>query len=192
MFASALGGSWPDFLEGHCGQARNGAGTRRALLSATMQSQSGKSEVMLVAIEYGGRWQANLAPRPTVDLIMVVQLPGEDPLAFARRFLAKVLTVITRGSEVVSAVLAVAPSFDSRDLAARCAIVRVLLRTFRRGSRCQLHLVEPNEAAPECRAHLLAIAEGLTENALTDCDIRVGNEIFTGADAAVARMGGQS
>jgi hypothetical protein len=157
-----------------------------------MQSQSGKSEVMLVAIEYGGRWQANLAPRPAVDLMMVIQLPGEDPLAFARRFLAKVLTVITHGSEVVSAVLAVAPSFDSRHLAARCAIVRVLLRIFRRGSRCQLHLLEPNQAAPDCRAHLFALAEGLTENAPTDCDIRVGDETFIAASATVARIGGQS
>jgi hypothetical protein len=157
-----------------------------------MLSQSGKSEVMLVAIEYGGQWQTSLAPRPAVDLIMVVQVAGEDPLAFARRFLAKVLTVLTRGSEVVSAALAVAPSFDSRRLEARCAIVRVLLRVFRRGSRCQLHLLEPNEAAPDCRAHLLAIAEGLTENALTDCDIRVGNETVTSANAAVARTGGQS
>jgi len=158
----------------------------------TMQSQSGKSDVMLVAIEYGGQWQASLAPRPAVDLIMVVQVAGEDPLEFARRFLAKVLTVITRGSEVVSAALAVAPSFDSRYLEARCAIVRVLLRVLRRGARRQLHLIEPSQAAPDCRAHLLAIAEGLTENAQTDCDIRVGDETFTSANAAVARMSGQS
>ena len=156
----------------------------RALLSKTMLSQHGKSEVMLVAIEYGGQWRANLVPRQGVDLIMVIQVAGEDPLVFARRFLGKVLGVIARGSEVISAVLAVAPTFDVRHLEARCAIARTLLRVFRRGSKCQLHLVEPSKASPDCRAHLLAIAEGLTENEPTDCDIRVGYETFPSASSA--------
>jgi hypothetical protein len=140
-----------------------------------MLSRYGKSEVMLVAIEYGGQWQDNLGPRPGVDLIMVVQVVGEDPLVFARRFLGKLLGVIARGSEVISASMAVAPTFNVRHLEARCAIARTLLRVFRRGANRQLHLVEPSNASPACRAHLLAIAEGLLENAPTDCRISVGN-----------------
>jgi hypothetical protein len=155
-----------------------------------MPSQHWKSEVMLVAIEYGGQWRASLAPRQGVDLIMVVQLAGEDPLVFARRFLSKVLTVIARGSDVISAVLAVAPTFDARHLEARCAIPRTLLRAFRRDTKCQLHLIEPSKASPDCRAHLLAIAEGFTENALTDCDIRVGYETLASACTGAPRAGG--
>lgn len=134
---------------------------------------------MLVALEWGGQWRANLAPHPGVDLIMVVQVAGEDPLVFARRFLDKVLAVIARGSDVTSAVLAVAQDVDSRHLEARCAIARTLLRVLRRGSRRQLHLIEPSNASADCRAHLLAIAEGLTENSLTDCEIHVGYETFS-------------
>jgi hypothetical protein len=58
MLASAVGGSWSDFLESGCGKPGKGDGTRRALLGATMQSKSGKSEVLLIAIECGGRRQA--------------------------------------------------------------------------------------------------------------------------------------
>jgi hypothetical protein len=149
-----------------------------------------KSEVMLVALEYGGQWRADLAPHPEVDLIMVVQVAGEDPLLFARRFLDKVLTVIARGSEVTSAVLGVAPNVGARDLEARCAIARTLLRVLRRGSRRQLHLIEPSQAPADCRAHLLAIAEGLTENSPTDCEIHVGYETFRSASTGVARTDG--
>jgi hypothetical protein len=155
-----------------------------------MLSQYGKSEVMLVALEYGGQWRANLAPHPGVDLIMIVQVAGEDPLAFARRFLDKVLAVIARGSEVISGVLAVAPNVNARNLEARCTIARTLLRVLRRGSGRQLHLIEPSKAPADCRAHLLAIAEGLTENSQTDCEIRVGYKTFRSASTGVARVGG--
>ena len=155
-----------------------------------MLSQHGKPEVMLVAIEYGGQWQTDLVPRPGVDLVMVVQVAEEDPLLFARRLLDKVLDLVARGSEVTSAVLAVAPSFGARHLEARCTIARTLLRVFRPGSKCQLRLLEPRKASLDCRAHLLAIAEGLTENVLTDCHIRVGYETFVSASAGATRMGG--
>ena len=155
-----------------------------------MLSQHGKSEVMLVALEYGGQWRGNMAPHPGVDLIMVVQVAGEDPLVFARRFLDKVQAVIARDSEVTSAVLAVARNVDARHLEARCAIARTLIRVLRRGSRRQLHLIEPSKAPADCRAHLLAIAEGLTENSLTDCEIHVGYETFRSASTCVARMDG--
>ncbi len=155
-----------------------------------MLQQYEKSEVMLVALEYGGQWRSNLAPHPGVDLIMVVQVAGEDPLLFARRFLDKVLAVIARGSEVTAAVLAVAPDVDARHLEARCAIARTLLRVLRRGSRRQLHLIEPSKAPPDCRAHLLAIAEGLTENSLSDCEIRVGYDTFRSASPGLAPVDG--
>ncbi len=90
---------------------------------------------MLVAIEYGGQWRMNLAPSPGVDLVMVVQVVDEDPLVFARRFLAKVLGLVAQGSDVIFAVLAVAPTFDVRQLKARCAIARTLLRVFRPARR---------------------------------------------------------
>ncbi len=155
-----------------------------------MLLQYGKSEVMLVALEYGGQWRENLAPQPGVDLVMVVQVAGEDPLLFARRFLDKVLAVIARGSDVTSAVLAVAPNVDARCLEARCAIARTLLRVLRRGSRRELHLIEPSKPSADCRAHLLAIAEGLTENSLTDCEIHVGYQTFRSASTGAPRVGG--
>ena len=144
---------------------------------------------MFVAIEYGGEWRANLRPQAGVDLIMVVQVVGEDPLVFARRFLGKVLSVLARGADVISAVLAVAPVFDVRHLEARCAIVRTLLRVFPRGSKSELHLVEPSNAAEDCRPHLLAIAEGLTEGARSGGRIRVGYESFESTGTLPVRTG---
>ena len=154
--------------------------------------QREKSEVMLVALEYGGQWRPDLAPRSEADLIMVIQVAGEDPLQFARRFLDKVLTLIARGSEVTSAVMAVAPTIDARRLEARCAIARTLLRVFRPGSQGQLCLIEPSKAPADCRAHLLAIAEGLSESSLTDCEIRVGHDTFRSASTGTgaARVNG--
>lgn len=154
-----------------------------------MQSLSEQSKVMFVAVEYGGQWRVDLRPEAGVDLIMVVQVVGEDPLAFARRFLGKVVSVVGRGSELISAVLAVAPIFDVRHLEARCTIARTLLRAFGRSSKSELYLVEPSNAMPDCRAYLTAIAEGLTEGAATNCRIRVGCESFRGALASVARTG---
>jgi hypothetical protein len=141
-----------------------------------MQIQRANFKVMLVAIECGGQWRMSLAPSPGVDLIMVVQLVDEDPLVFARRFLGKVLAIVAQGSDVILAVLAVAPTFDVRHLEARCAIARTLLRVFRPGSKSELQFVEPRNASPDCRPHLLAIAEGLSENAPTGCQISVGYE----------------
>ena len=155
-----------------------------------MLSQYEKSEVVLVALEYGGRWRAEFAPSADVDLIMVIQVAGEDPLTFARRFIDKVSSVVARGLEVTSAVLAVAPDVDARHLEARCAVARTLLRILRRGPRPQLHLLEPDAAPPDCRAHLLAIAEGLTENSLTDCEIRVGYETFRRVNVGSVRADG--
>jgi hypothetical protein len=154
-----------------------------------MQGLSGESKVMFVAVEYGGQWRTNLRSSAGVDLVMVVQLVGEDPLVFARRFLGKVLRVVARGADVSSAVLAVAPIFDLRHLEARCTIARTILRAFRRGSKSELYLVEPSGASPDCRPHLLAIAEGLAENAATDCHIRVGYESFSSAGSRVAQTG---
>jgi hypothetical protein len=108
-------------------------------------------------------------------------------LVFARRFVRKVVTVVARGADVVSAVLAVAPTFDVRRLEARCAIARSALRALRRGS--ELSLVEPSNSTPDCRPHLLAIAEGLTENTGTDCRIRVTRASFCSEDGWAARTG---
>ena len=129
---------------------------------------------MLVAVEFGGEWRATMRPDSGVDLVMVTQVDGEDPLLFARRFLRKVITIVAQGADVVSAVLVVAATFDLRHLEARCAIARTVLRSFRRETRRELYLVEPRNAKPDCLAHLLAIAEGLTDNASSDCRIRVG------------------
>jgi len=144
-------------------------------LPPTMQVMASQSKVMFVAIEYGGEWRVDLRPDGGTDLIMVVQVVGEDPLVFARRFLGKVVSVVARGADVVSAVLAVAPIFDVRRLEARCAIARTALRAFRRGSSSELCLIEPSNATPDCRPQLLAIAEGLAENACSDCQIRVAH-----------------
>jgi hypothetical protein len=145
-----------------------------------MLSRCERTEVVLVALEYGGQWRSSLANYEGVDLIMIVQVADEDPLAFARRLLEKMLAVVARGSEVIAAVLAVAPTIDTRRLAARSAIARTLLRVLRRGSRRRLQLVEPDNASADCRAHLVAIAEGLAEDSQSDCEISVGPEIFGG------------
>ena len=129
---------------------------------------------MLVAVEYGGRWPAGLRPRADVDLVMVVQVEGEEPLLFAKRFLRKVSAIVAQGADVVFGVMAVAATLGLRDLEARCAIATTILRTFRHGSKSALYLVEPRNANPECQAHLMAIAEGLMDNAATDCIIQVG------------------
>lgn len=154
-----------------------------------MQALASQPQVMFVAVEYGGQWRVGLRPVAGVDLMLIVQLAGEDPLAFARRVLGKVVNAVARGSDVTSAVLAIAPIFDVRRLEARCAIARTLLRAFRRGSNSELYLVEPEHATPDCRPHLLAIAEGLTENAASDCRIRVGYESFGSAGVRAMRTG---
>ena len=94
-----------------------------------------------------------------------------------------------RGAVVLSAVLAVAPIFDVRRLESRCAISRASLRAFPRGSNGELHLIGPSNATPDCRAHLLAIAEGLIENAATDAQIRVGYASSIRAGACIAQAG---
>ena len=144
-------------------------------------------KVMLVALEYGGQWPALLRPGAGVDLVLVVQVESEDPLLFARRFLRKVSAIVSEGVEVASAVVAVAPASDPRHLEARCAVARTILRAFRHGSKCELYLVEPSNAKPDCLAHLLALAEGLTDNAASDCRIRVGYEIL-GESAALKQI----
>jgi hypothetical protein len=131
---------------------------------------------MFVAVEYGGEWPLEVHPDHDTDLIMVVQVAGEEPLIFARRFLRKVVSVVARGTDVVSAALAVAPTFDVCRLEARCAIARAALRALRRGS--ELYLIEPSNARADCRPHLLAIAEGLAENTNPDRQIRVGRAPF--------------
>ena len=146
-----------------------------------------QSKVVFVAIEYGGEWRVEMRPDEDTDLIMVVQVAGEDPLVFARRFLRKVVSVVARGADVGSAVLAVAPTFDVRRLEARCAIARSALRAFSRGS--ELHLIEPSNSTPDCRPHLLAIAEGLAENAGTDCRIHVSRASLYSESAWAARTG---
>ncbi|HEY3252558.1 MAG TPA: hypothetical protein VGJ91_01370 [Polyangiaceae bacterium] len=138
-----------------------------------------QSKVMFVALECGGQWPVNLRANAGTDLIVVAQGVGEDLLAFARRFLGKVLSLVARGAEVTSSVLAVAPVFDLRHLEARCAIARALLRAFRLGSHSALYLVEPEKAAIDCRPHLLALAEGLAENAATDYRVHVGYDSFS-------------
>jgi hypothetical protein len=145
-----------------------------------IQAISNQSKVMLIAVEFGGEWRFSTRPAPGVDLVMVVQVVDEEPLAFARRLLQKVLTILGCGASVVSAALAVAPAFDVRHLEARCVIARTLLRAFRCGEKSQLHLVEPRDAAPDCRSQLAAIAEGLLEGSTTDSEIRVGSEFFAG------------
>jgi len=151
-----------------------------------MQTTAKQSKIMFVAIEYGGQWPSNLQPDEGADLVMVMQVADEDPLVFARRLLTKIVNVLARGVDVVSAVLAVAPIFDLRHLESRCSIGRTLLRAFRQGSKCQLYLIEPNEATPGCRQQLLALAEGLLEDAATDSQIRVGSTHRTRITAARA------
>jgi hypothetical protein len=146
-------------------------------------------KVMFVALEYGAEWHSKLHPEVGVDVVVVVQLVGEDPLLFARRFLTKVVAAVGQGADIVAAVLAIAPIFDVRRLQARCAIARAALRSFRAGSNCKLYLTDPRQAAPECRRHLRAIAEGLTEGAATDSQIRVGYESFGRGGVTTQRSG---
>ena len=134
-----------------------------------------QAKVVFVAIEYGGQWPSNLRPDAGADVVMVMQVADEDPLAFARRLSTKMVNVLARGVDVVSAALAVAPICDFRHLESRCSIGRTLLRAFRQGSKCRLYLIEPNEATLGGRQQLLALAEGLLEDAVTDSQIRVGS-----------------
>jgi hypothetical protein len=147
------------------------------------------SKVMFVALEYGAEWHARLRPEAGVDFVVVAQLAGEDPLLFARRFLTKVVATVEHGADIVAAVLSIAPIFDVLRLQARCAIARAVLRSFRAGSSGKLYLTEPRQAGPECRLHLRAIAEGLTEGAATDSQIRVGYESFSRAGTTIQRAG---
>jgi len=158
-----------------------------AMQSALACSQS---KVMLVAVEYGGQWPAGLRPRGDVDLVMVVQVEGEAPLLFAKRFLRKVSAIVAQGGDVVLGVMAVAATLGLRDLEARCAVARTILRTFRIGRKSALYLVEPNQANSDCKAHLVAIANGLTDNAATDCIIQVGFDTIHDGAATMARTSG--
>ena len=152
-----------------------------------MSSTFNQSKVMVVAVEYGGQWHLNLRPEAGVDLVMVVQLAGEDPLVFTRRFLRKVVHVVDRGADVVAAALAVASIFDVRHLESRCVIARTLLRTFRNGAESELYLVEPRDSTPDCHSQLTAIAEGLLESTETSSRIRVGYELYGASDATAVR-----
>ncbi len=154
-----------------------------------MQALSKQSKIMFVAVEHGGPWPVSLRPDAGVDLVVLVQLADEDPLVFARRLLTKVVNIIGRGAELVSAVFAVAPVFGVRQLESRCTIARALLRALRHGSKSELYLIEPSDATPECRPHLLAIAEGLMENESTDSQIRVGYEPYRRAASTTGRAG---
>ncbi|HTA94197.1 MAG TPA: hypothetical protein VK745_31675 [Polyangiaceae bacterium] len=154
-----------------------------------MSAISDQSKVMVVAIEYGGQWCPSVRPEVGIDLVMVVQLVGEEPLVFAGRFMRKVVNLVDRGAEIVSAALAVASVFDVRHLEARCLIARTVLRTFRSGAKGLLHLVEPRDATPDSRSHLTAIAEGLLEGAAVGSQIRVGHEVYRAPGATTARIG---
>lgn len=138
---------------------------------------------MMIAVEYGAEWRFVLRPEAGVDLVMVVEHAGEDPLLFARRFLGKLVTLVDGGADVVSGALAVTTVVDVRRLEARCVIARALLRAFRVGAKSLLYLVEPSGATQDCRSHLTAIAEGLLESEQTDSRIQVGYASHT--DAAV-------
>jgi hypothetical protein len=153
------------------------------------KSSPQESKVMFVALEHGAEWHSRLHPEAGVDVVVVVQLAGEDPLLFARRFLTKVVATVGQGADIVAAALAIAPIFDVRRLQARCAIARAVLRSFRSGSNGKLYLTEPRQAGPECRLHLRAIAEGLTEGAATDSQIQVGYESFSRAGTTIQRAG---
>jgi len=144
---------------------------------------------MFVAVEYGGQWPTDLRPDAGADLVMLVQIADEDPLVFTRRLLTKVVNILARGVDVVSGALAIAPVFDIRHLESRCTIARTLLRAFRHGSKCELYLIEPSNPTPDCRPQLLAIAEGLMENAATDSSIRVGYDSYRRTGIETARTG---
>ena len=154
-----------------------------------MKVAVGQAKVMFIALEYGGHWRVNLRPDADTDLVMVIQTVGEDPLIFARRLVGKVVSALGRGFEVVSAVLSVSPTLSAHHLEARCAIAKTLLRAFRGGSSCELYLVEPSNSTLDCRQHLIALAEGLAENAAIDCRIRVGYESFRASSVGTLRTG---
>jgi|GEM_PF-2631489 len=144
-----------------------------------------QSKVMLVAVEYGGQWPVDLRPHADVDLVMVVQVEAEESLVFASRVLRKASSIVAQGGDVVLGVMAVAATLGLRHLEARCAIASTILRTFRYGSKSALYLVEPSNSNPDCRAHLVAIAEGLMDNAATDCIIQVGYDALHDGTAAM-------
>jgi len=148
---------------------------------------SNKSRAMVVAVEYGAGWRCNLRPQAGVDLVLVVQVVGEEPLVFARRFLNRIVRLLDNGADVVSAALAVSSTFDLRHLEARCVIVRTILRTFRSGAKSQLLLVEPIDATPDCRRHLAAIVEGLLEGAATDSRIGIACDLGDGPNTMAVR-----
>lgn len=152
-----------------------------------MSESSKQSKVMVVAVEYGGQWCTSGRPEEGVDLVMVVQLVGEEPLEFARRFMETLVGLVERGAEIVSAALAVGSAFDVRHLEARCLIARTLLRTLR-GAKDPLHLVAPRDATADCRSHLTALVEGLLENAGTGSQIRVSYELYRSSSATTARV----
>lgn len=142
---------------------------------------------MLVVVEYGGRWPVGLRPRADVDLVMVVQVEGEEPLLFARRFLRKTISLVAQGADVVLGVMVVGATFGLPHLQERCTIARSILRTFRRGAKSALYLLGPSDANADCKAHLAAFAEGLTDSAATDCIIRVGYDPGHDGHATMAR-----
>ncbi len=144
---------------------------------------------MFVAVEYGGQWPLSLHAEAGVDLVVVAQLADEDPQACARRLLTKIVSLIGRGADIVSAVFAVAPLFGIRQLESRCTIARALLRALRPGSNGELCLIEPKNATRDCRAHLLAIAEGVMEHAATDPLIRLGYDSHRTRAIAIRRFG---
>jgi hypothetical protein len=152
-----------------------------------MSGSSKPSKVMVVAVEYGGQWCSSGRPEEGVDLVMVVQRVGEEPLEFARRFMQTLVDLVERGAEIVSAALAVASAFEVRHLEARCLIARTLLRTLR-GASGSLHLVAPRDATADCRSHLTAIADGLLEGAPTGSQIRVSYELYRSSSATTARV----
>ncbi|MEI9939575.1 MAG: hypothetical protein WDO69_20345 [Pseudomonadota bacterium] len=154
-----------------------------------MPKVASQSRVMMVAVEYGAVWRFDLRPEAGVDLVMLVQLVGEEPVLFARRFLRKLVTLVEDGADIVSAALAVTAVIDVRHLEARCVIARTLLRAFRVGAKSLLYLVEPIGATDECRSHLTAIADGLLESLRTDSRIRVGCAFHS--DLAGAGAGGR-
>jgi hypothetical protein len=152
-----------------------------------MSRSSNQSKVMVVAVEYGGQWCSNVRPEEGIDLVMVVQLVGEEPLEFARRTMQKLVNLLEGGAELVSAAFVVASAVDTRHLEARCLIARTLMRTLR-SANSPLHLVAPRDATADCRSHLTAIAEGLLENAAPGSQIRISDDRRCSSTAATARL----
>ena len=120
----------------------------------TKLASSSASQVMVVAVELGGQWRFQLRPEVGVDLVLVAQLSGEDHSVFARRLLKKVVGLVEKGAEVVSAALVVSAAFDICRLEARCMIARAVLRAFRVDAKRELHLVEPIDSTTDCHSHL--------------------------------------